>query len=126
MITQQAHDAKTTSYRRRCDVMTSYRRCYNVVLRSKYVFQPLIGRNIGGLFKTKQREEQTLCYPDPKGLTDYRALCNLTEANGGMPWFCGKPATLQCEDLYSVYFVEKDGEPDGDSVLNDVERTLLR
>ena len=106
--------------------MTSYRRCYHVVLTSKYVFQPLIGRSIGGLFNTKQKEEQTLCYPDPKGLTDYSALCNLTEANGGMPWFCGKPDTLQCEDLYSVYFVEKDGEPDGESVLNDVEQTLLR
>ena len=29
---QQAHSLKTTSYQRRCDVMTSHRRCWDIVL----------------------------------------------------------------------------------------------
>ena len=32
-LTQQVHDVKTTSYRLRCDVMTSLRRWYGFVLR---------------------------------------------------------------------------------------------
>ena len=32
-IIQQAHDVETPSYQRRCDVMTSHRRYYDVVLR---------------------------------------------------------------------------------------------
>ena len=32
ILTQQAHNLKTTSYQRQCDVMTSHRRRYDVVL----------------------------------------------------------------------------------------------
>ena len=61
-----------------------------------------------------------MCYPDPIGLTDYTALCNLTEGNGGMPWFCGKPDILLCKDLYSI-----DPNRQPHPVLNDVESDLL-
>ena len=30
-VSQHTHDVKTTSYRRRCDVTTSHRHCYDIV-----------------------------------------------------------------------------------------------
>ena len=52
---QQAHNLKTTSYQRRCDVMTSHRRRYGVVLTSCvfwiFAYCPIIirHRSISGL-----------------------------------------------------------------------------
>ena len=34
VLTQRAHDVKMTSYQRRCDVMTSHRRRYDVIMTS--------------------------------------------------------------------------------------------
>ena len=55
------------------------------------------------------------------GLTDYKAFCNLTERNGGMPFFCGTPDTLSCEDLYYIKHRIKQPHP----ALDDVDRVLL-
>ena len=95
--------------------------CFLVFFIFGTMFQPLSWRNIGALFKTKQKKEKTLCFPDPKGLTDYSELCNLTEANGGMAWFCGKPDTLLCKDLYSIELYQNKTEPVG----RDIESILL-
>ena len=73
------------------------------------------------MFKTKRKNETTICYPDPMGLTDYKAFCNLTERNGGMPFFCGTPDTLSCEDLYYIKHSIKQPHP----ALDDVDRVLL-
>ena len=44
-VAQQAHNLKTTSYQRRCDVITSHRRRYGVVLTSRACWCTLVIRS---------------------------------------------------------------------------------
>lgn len=43
--------------------------------------------------------QSTLCMPIPH-VPGFPRVCNLTSANGGLPWYCGKPTrgNLSCGD----------------------------
>ena len=53
---------------------------------------------------------------------NYTELCNLTTDNGGMSWYCGKPADrkLLCDDWELVKTVRKR------TAIPDIEHVLLR
>ncbi|XP_045215032.2 NXPE family member 3-like [Mercenaria mercenaria] len=56
--------------------------------------QLLATESIIGLFTNSKYREETICHPNNEHLrkhTNYTELCNMTNINSGMPFYCGKP-----------------------------------
>ncbi|KAK7093220.1 hypothetical protein V1264_007012 [Littorina saxatilis] len=45
---------------------------------------------VTGIFQNKDISEDTICLPTPP-IPGYATACNLTDGNGGSPWYCGHP-----------------------------------
>ncbi|XP_060571899.1 NXPE family member 2-like [Ruditapes philippinarum] len=89
--------------------------------------QVLATRNIYGLFKSRNYQEDMTCHPNHTHLiknTNYTELCNLTYMNSGMPFYCGKPKDehLLCQDWEQV----RTHTPYPELQLSDCEDTLLK
>ncbi|XP_053386230.1 NXPE family member 4-like [Mercenaria mercenaria] len=69
--------------------------------------QVLSTRYIGLKFRSGSYEETTICHPNATHLlklTNYTDVCDMTEVNFGMSFYCGKPQNkhLQCQDMQLV------------------------
>ena len=67
-----------------------------------HVLQFPTTRQLNAVYTKGSAQEVTLCHPDLVWLKSYKGVCNLTEENGGIPWYCGKPQNLTCDDWTSV------------------------
>ncbi|XP_060568626.1 NXPE family member 3-like [Ruditapes philippinarum] len=60
-------------------------------------------------FQTGNIQEDVICHPDENltAYTKYKDVCNFTQLNSGMPWYCGKPHNpkLSCSHWTKVRHV---------------------
>ena len=62
---------------------------------------------ISAVFQTKFASEATLCDTLPI-LSWYKNTCNLTEGNGGIEWYCGRPGNTKLDCSNWSYNIELD------------------
>ena len=84
------------------------------------MFQLPTTRKLNAVFTKGKKREETYCHPDRTWVKNYEGICNFTEENGGIPWFCGEPQNLKCEDWTAVGFSPMDDLP-----INEVEDQLF-
>lgn len=89
--------------------------------------QLLATRILHGKFKSRNYEEDVVCHPNSTHLlklTNYTELCNMTYANSGMPFYCGKPNNehLLCQDWEQI----RNHLPYPELPLTECEETLLK
>ena len=75
-----------------------------------YCFFQIPGtREIDAVFQKGAYTEATLCHADHHWLMNYSSVCNLTQENDGMSWFCGKPTNkkLSCKDWSFTKYASK-------------------
>ena len=87
----------------------------------QYVFQLPTLRKLNAVFTRGTEEEKKLCHPNLAWLKNYAGVCNLTKENGGIPWYCGKPQNLRCDDWTSVGYARMDDLP-----VSHVEKQLFQ